>query len=368
MTKRQKLELVALIILSVIIIIFMIAYPVVVMNYVQSDYVKAEVVSSDNSSCLPVEFNNQDYNKIDISTQFYNDSPAKAIFSKNIDDTIFSSYALTWSGTSFVSAITNLSDYKDSYDAGTGYVIPKEYLSAVRNNLLFTVSILDIDKIVLKQNYPGNIVYTYDNVSYYILFVINVQGHSFVITYNQEINRFLTFLCFTDNLTEYFSQSNTTDNYIHNIPTGSNTAVFSFGVGSLTLDWDSLENINVYVPLDNQDNYKINIAVQNNYQDISKIRAYNQAFWGDYYFEYINNRYYLNSDSDVLFNDVYEMGYKQAIIDRGNIDNSTWLAGIFNCFSSFYSIRLFGNVTVGLLLFLPLILSVLLFIFKLARG
>lgn len=368
MTKRQKAELATLIILSVFIIVLMIAYPVIIMNYVQSSYVKAEVISSDNSSCLPVEFNNQNYKKIDINTQFYNDSPSKAVFSKNSEDTIFSSYALTWSGTSFINAVTTLSDYKDSYSAGTGYVVPKEYLSAIRNNLLFTVSVLDINKIVIEQNYPGNMVYTYDNVPYYILFVIHVQGHAFVITYNQETNRFLTFLCFTDNLTEYFEESNTTDNYFHDIPTGSNTAVFSFGVGSLTLDWDTLENINIYVPLSNQDNYKINIAVQNNYQDISKIRAYNQAFWGDYYFEYINNRYYLNSDSDVLFNDVYEMGYKQAIIDRGNLDNSIWLAGIFNSFSSFFSIRLFGNVTLGLLLFIPLILSVLFFVFKLARG
>ena len=71
------------------------------------------------------------------------------------------------------------------------------------------------------------------------------------------------------------------------------------------------------------------------------------------------------------YNSAYKQGYNDGYNngDVGGMDSSNnWLVSLFGSVTKFFNIKIFGDITLATVIFIPLILSIILFVLKLVRG
>lgn len=117
-------------------------------------------------------------------------------------------------------------------------------------------------------------------------------------------------------------------------------------------------------PLSNQsymDAYAFQSLLHNLY-DIDNL------FWGfdEQFSETLNIA--IKDSYDKGYNLGYSNGYSEGTLLTDNVTSFTWMQSIFSSATSFFNIKLFGNVTLATIIFIPLILGIVMFILKLVRG
>ena len=384
MTKRQKAEFLVLILITILTIITIVFSCLYISSFVSAEEFYPIIDS------IPLHFpDNSKYN-YDYFNTIYSGSygSSKPILLSNNGNDIASRSAFLNNGYKTIGQLYNSSvlhfDYIDNYT----YKLNSDCLvKSPAGNVLFAINIPawgNFIPVIDRLDYNGG------NYEHVISFGIN---NNYIHIFRHSTGSFagdMGFMYFFNySLTDY-SQKYDISYYYANLSIESPLEVYTdrfgnrytignIGSPSHVYNWyftfyvglgasavsDSDFYIRTYLGENTSDFEDIIIGIG---EDIDNVNMLYNSFYNLSnlsYFSYTNYTYYYKNS---YYNIIYNEGYKQAQIDYDTIDNSTWLAGIFNSFSSFFSIRLFGNVTVGLLLFIPLILSVLLFIFKLARG
>lgn len=153
-----------------------------------------------------------------------------------------------------------------------------------------------------------------------------------------------------------------------------NSAIFNNGTGSKFIfirinkttipnwndQWTDTQKTNSFKLYLNQSPITVNYKIQNeeiesiNQNILENITVYKNGFLN-------GKRDGIAEGKQLGYKDGYENGYKQAL-------DMSWLKSIFTAFSSFFAIKLFGNITIGIIVGIPLFIGLVFFIFKLIRG
>lgn len=371
MTNRQKTELAVLIIITAIVLVFMIAYPLFCMNYLQNQVYLSDSNVSDINTIDGVVYNDVEFNSIymgyndDVYLNFFNgltgDPTIGSLFFSSSEN---NEYAPLYSNYSWSTAWTDHNTFLDfaptmllpglgeskyylftfSFDFYRLNSSSEVYSTRTVGGTLYNVfsymnfynygtdiMYLDFmypssDKDILNYNYSN--IYMYDRLSGNII-KLNVSNYS----------------------GEFIQLSIAIPEYYYN----SNAQLTTRMSCSINYQCSVRPNSNV-VELDNQiflNNYSYNSVLSTLYTFESSA-----SFYDEYYQEYIQQ----------IRLEEYNKGYSIGLSDGQSVANSDWLSGLFSSVSSIFNIYLFNGITVGFLVFIPLVFGIILFIFKLVRG
>lgn len=367
MTTREKIEFSLLILFTCLIIALIIIMPF-------ADNVALAEESS--SVCVEQYYSNVDYSHCNI---YFEDRYicTNSFFLDNAKGTIFDSSVFQLSSLTDMNVLSNDNNYGyDTLHDDSGYVasyFEGDYAMQLYGNYntFLQIFIPNCQKLLSSIDSSTMTYYIYNSETYYEVYGCKLELESGkIIEYNiyKKISEntlySYTFLrTIKVNGTDYIVSSVSTIDSTYDSETYfSNTIALGNGIVN-----SNISKIYYRSPKYNTSNVVfINMPLAQ-FSTMSNQTAFTYAYNSGDFYTYANLIHFAEFDTS-LFENLYRAGYNEGYYSAETLNNLDWLSSLFDSLMSFFNIQLFGNVTLGLLLFIPLILSILLFIFKLARG
>lgn len=232
-----------------------------------------------------------------------------------------------------------------------GNFIDNSYWHANNSTLTFTDDGVIIIKSVDVQTYGINqTIPLFDNSNKY-LFLFDVMSdndtsvrlrYPYTSAFYSVYNYWQTKAYFTDNNTNF----------------SNNGSVFIQFADNLNTNNIYLKNVMIF-----------NLTqIYGNGNEPTTLEQFRELFPSEYY--PYNESKIINVNYDIGYHDGYDDGVYDGIIqgETHQIEQTNFMVELFNALDSFLNIRLLPNITIGLLVFIPLMISLTWFIIKAFRG
>lgn len=259
------------------------------------------------------------------------------------------------------------SDYYGFFDEMVLSEIPSDKHSLNTKYYVFnlTFNMLNASKYILDSiEYNGKTIYrcgyfylaNNDNVFFHydFYFTDTVSGipHNFLFKDNLTGEFFYldtsfssyegNFLSFTISIPEYYLLGSDSNRLTINMSCSSIISCTAKPVNSLLLNNQSFLNMYAY------------FAASGDLYTFERI-AFN---YDEAYDDFIKN----------IANENFNKGYDAGYNDSSTILGAGWLTSLFSSLNSIFNFQLFGGITLGFVIFIPIVFSVILLILKLVRG